>query len=112
MPAALVMPRILIKLLLIGVFLGCLARMPYSYYQLTRFVALAGFVVLFVLDYRDKRYVGAVLSGMGVVLFNPFFKATFKREVWQVIDVWMAGVLLVWVVVELIQVSARGKGGM
>lgn len=73
------MLRILIKIIMIAVFLGCLARMPYSYYQLTRFVALAGFVVIAVLDYRDKRYAGLVLAVMGIVLFNPFFKATFKR---------------------------------
>ena len=99
------MPRIAIKLLLIVVFLGCLARMPYSYYQLTRFMALAGFVVLGVMDYKDKRYAGVVLAAIGVVLFNPFFKATFKRDVWQVIDVWIAGILVVWVVVEMIQMS-------
>ena len=99
------MPRVLIKLFLIVVFLDCLARMPYSYYQLTRFVALAGFVALGVMDYRDKRYVGMVLAGMGVVLFNPFFKATFKRGVWQVIDVWIVGVLMVWTIGEIIQTA-------
>jgi len=105
------MLKIIIKVILMAVFIGCLARMPYSYYQLTRFVALAGFVVLAVMDYQDKKYAGLVLAVMGIVLFNPFFKATFKRAVWQVIDMWLIGILAVWVTVEIgLLARAKGKG--
>jgi uncharacterized protein DUF6804 len=74
--------------------------MPYSYYQMVRFVSFVGFAALAYLDFKDKRYLFVLLSAAGVILFNPLFKVTFKRPVWQDIDEAIAYILVVWILIE------------
>jgi hypothetical protein len=59
----------LIKIALAILLLGCLFHLPYGYYQLLRYVALA-------------------------VLFQPLVKIGFGRTVWIVIDIVVAAGLI------------------
>jgi hypothetical protein len=92
--------KIFIKLVLIFVFIGCLYPMPYNYYQMVRLISFTGFAVLGYLDYKDGQYFLIVPSAIGVLLFNPLFKITFKREIWQDIDVAIAYILAAWILIE------------
>ncbi len=89
-----------IKIILIAMFTGCLYKMPYSYYQMNRFVALVGFSILAYRDYMRKYYLSLFISIPCVVLFNPFFKVTFKRDIWQEIDLILICILILWIVIE------------
>lgn len=83
-----------IKLALAAILLGCLLPMPYGYFQLVRFLALFGFGFL-ALDANSRNseiemYLFIALA----VMFQPFFKISFGRFLWNVIDVIVAAGLL------------------
>ncbi len=88
------MLRNIIKIILAILFFVCLSDMPYGYFQLVRFFALIGFVYL---AYQAKQtgnqtslfiYIGLA------ALFQPFIKISFGREIWNIIDVVTAILLL------------------
>ena len=80
----------LIQLILAGLLLGCLADMPYGYYQFVRFAAMVGFGVLAMLanDKGDRFHL--ILFVALALLFQPFFKVALGRELWNVVDVVVA----------------------
>jgi len=100
----------------------CLAPMPYGYYQLIRFIAMTVFGVIAWLHYATRHssrlYVTEVQEGyikddsttihskvsMAIVfgalalLFQPFFKIALGRILWNIVDVIVAGMLIImWI---------------
>lgn len=100
----------------------CLAPMPYGYYQLVRFIAMTVFGVIAWLHYATRHssrlYVTEVQEGnikddsttihskvsMAIVfgalalLFQPFFKIALGRTLWNIVDVIVAGMLIImWI---------------
>jgi hypothetical protein len=84
----------LLQLILAILLLGCLADMPYGYYQFVRFSAMVGFGVLAMLanDKGDRFHL--ILFASLALLFQPFFKVALGRELWNVVDVVVAGYML------------------
>ncbi len=73
----------------------CLLNMPYGYYTLVRFVAavLCGF---FSFEYSQQKKQGLMITfGALALLFQPFIKIALGREIWNIIDVFLAILLLV-----------------
>lgn len=100
----------------------CLAPMPYGYYQLVRFIAMTVFGVIAWLHYATRHssrlYVTEVQEGyikddsttihskvsMAIVfgalalLFQPFLKIALGRILWNIVDVIVAGMLIImWI---------------
>uniref|UniRef100_UPI004048DFA3 DUF6804 family protein n=1 Tax=Algoriphagus sp. TaxID=1872435 RepID=UPI004048DFA3 len=65
----------------------CLADMPYGYYQFVRFIGLVGFAILAYKANQQNNQTEAIIYGALALLFQPFFKISFGRELWNVIDV-------------------------
>lgn len=70
--------------------------MPYGFYEFVRFAAMAAFAYLAYKEYdnkgsKDKMILFIVLA----VLFQPFFKLSLSRVIWNIVDVVVAGLLLV-----------------
>ena len=82
--------KIAIKVILIGLLVGCLFNMPYGYYQFVRFVGLVGFILLAYWSYEQKRNEEVILCITLALLFQPFIKVAFGRTVWNVVDVIVA----------------------
>ena len=82
-----------IKIALAALFLGCLADMPYGYFQLVRFLGMVGFGALAYWDKEDGRDGLAIFWLLSAVLINPFFKFALGRELWNAVDVAWAVVL-------------------
>ncbi len=61
--------------------------MPYGYYELVRFLAMAGFGFLAYLSYEENIKKGAIIYLFLAILFQPLFKISLERELWNVIDV-------------------------
>jgi len=61
--------------------------MPYGYYQLVRFAALAGFAILAynANDQGHKREV--IIYVCLAILFQPLIKIALGRQVWNIVDV-------------------------
>lgn len=79
-----------IKLLLSILFLVCLLKMPYGYYQFVRFAGLLGFSLLAYFSYEQKRNVEVIVFIALALLFQPFAKVALGRTIWNVVDVVVA----------------------
>lgn len=69
--------------------------MPYGYYQLIRFLALIGFVILAYKANQENKNTETIIFGALALLFQPFFKIALGRELWNIIDVLVATFLIV-----------------
>lgn len=83
----------LIKITLCILLLLCLLDMPYGFYQLVRFVTLVGFSVL-TYQYRENQLMMMIFISLAL-LFQPFFKISLGRTLWNIIDVLVALFLLI-----------------
>lgn len=77
----------IIKVVLAGLFFLCLLDMPYGFYQFVRFVGLIGFVILAYQANEQGKQVEMIIYGVLAILFQPFFKITLGREIWNIVDV-------------------------
>ena len=83
-----------IKIILAILFFLCLLDMPYGFYQVVRFLALVGFVIL-AYKSNEKEDKTAVIIFIGLaLLFQPFFKIALGRMIWNIVDV-IVGVVLI-----------------
>jgi hypothetical protein len=80
----------IIKIILAILLLLCLADMPYGYYQFVRFVAMAGFVFLAYVANEEGKQAEAFILVLLALLFQPFFKVSLGRELWNIVDVIIA----------------------
>ena len=77
----------IIKITLAILFFICLARMPYGYYQLVRFLSLTGFSILAYHAFKKEKQIEMVIYGALALLFQPFLKVALGRELWNIVDV-------------------------
>ena len=75
-----------IKIILSILFLVCLLDMPYGYFQLVRFLGMVGFAILAFKNYQ-KNQGFFVLWLASAILINPIFKISLGRDIWNIIDV-------------------------
>lgn len=89
--------KILIKIVLSILFIGCLRDWPYGYYQLVRFTGMIGFIWLCVLD--KEKPINKYIWLASAILINPIFKIALGREIWNAVDVaWV----IIFVLTEII----------
>ncbi|MDR3711962.1 MAG: hypothetical protein P4L51_04040 [Puia sp.] len=88
----------LIKVILAGLLLACLLKMPYGYYQFVRFVALIGFVLLAIQANKKGAKIETVVFFALALLFQPFVKIALGRSIWNIVDIIVAIGLLLSVV--------------
>ena len=74
-----------------SLLLLCLFKMPYGFYTLVRFLAMAAFAYL---EYKSKNMDRMVVFIVLAVLFQPFAKIALGRLVWNIVDVAVAIYLL------------------
>jgi hypothetical protein len=77
----------IIKIGLALLFFLCLLDMPYGFYQFVRFVALIGFGILAYKANEENKNTEMIIYGGLALLFQPFFKIAFGREMWNIVDV-------------------------
>ena len=63
-----------------------MARLPYGYYQLLRFFIFGVSLYAVSLNYEGKNTKWVWIFGSIAILFNPFFKIHFEKELWSIID--------------------------
>lgn len=93
------------KKLQTGLYIGmaialilCLFSMPFGYYQLVRFLAMAVFAYLAFCEYKDGATDRMILFIVLAILFQPFAKIAIGRVLWNIIDVIVAGYLFYLVI--------------
>lgn len=90
------MPFKELKIVLSILFLVCLFNMPYGYYQLVRFIAMIGFIIL-AHNIHKKSALWFILWLSSAILINPFLKIALGRVVWNGLD-------LIWVALLIISI--------
>jgi len=88
----------IIRLSLSVLLLVCLANMPYGYYELVRFLALAGFGYL-AFEARTKNQNTVIVYIILALLFQPLIKISLGRTIWIIVDV-IVGVGLIYSVIS------------
>lgn len=90
----------LIKVILAVLFFACLFKLPYSYYQLVRFLALIGFAFLAFESFKDENQLGMIVYIGLAILFQPLIKIALGRELWNIVDVVVGIGLLISIFME------------
>ena len=83
------------KLILIIVLLLCLAPMPYGFYILVRYYTAIIFGLMAYRYGQDRKENLMIVFGVLALLFQPIIKIPLGREVWNVVDVVVAIMLVV-----------------
>ncbi|MCZ2130141.1 MAG: hypothetical protein LC109_07710 [Bacteroidia bacterium] len=73
----------------------CLINFPYGYYQFVRFAGLIGFAILAYQSNQQNKQTEMIIYIGLALLFQPFFKITLGREIWNIVDVVVAIGLLI-----------------
>jgi len=97
---ATILAKTIIRLILAFFFIGYFFNVPYDYYQIVRYVALAAFAIICYLDCRKGYHLSLFVSVIGIVLFNPFFIIPFKKETWETISEMVVYALIAWSLFE------------
>ncbi len=74
--------------------------MPYGYYQFVRFVAMIGFSVLAYQANEKDNQAEMIIYGALALLFQPFFKITLGRELWNLVDILVGLGLLISIFIK------------
>jgi hypothetical protein len=78
----------LIKIPLAILLLLCLLDMPYGFYEFVRFVALISFGFLAYQSKENKTEL--IIFTSLALLFQPFYKVSLGRQLWNIIDLVVA----------------------
>ena len=80
--------------------LVCLLDMPYGYYQLYRFIAMGTFFWLAYAEQERKEWMVVwIVSGL---LVQPFFKVALGRDIWNIVDV-------IWAILLIVSIFSKPK---
>ena len=91
---------LILKLVIAVLLLLCLADMPYGYYQLVRFVSAIAFAYLSYDFFKSKKDgLGFTFASLAV-LFQPIFKISLGRTIWNIVDVIVAIVLIYLIIMD------------
>ena len=86
--------NVILKIALAILFFLCLLDMPYGYFQLVRFAALIGFLILAFKANEQGQKVEAIIFVCLAILFQPLVKIALGREIWNIVDV-VVGIILI-----------------
>jgi len=89
-----------IKIILSLFLFVCLINLPFGYYQLERYVAMAGFSVLAYNAFKRNRESEMIVYIVLAVLFQPLFKIELGSELWNVVDVLVGIGLIVSLIIK------------
>lgn len=84
-----------VQVILILALLLCLFPMPYGYFILVRYLATFVFAIMAYQYYKQQNKATTCLWVCLVLLFQPFFKIALGREIWNVVDIVVAIILII-----------------
>ena len=94
-----------IQLLIAALLLLCLFNLPYGFYILIRFLSAIAFAFFAYHYYEKKKETIAITFGALALLFQPFFKIAIGRELWILVDIIAAALLIILAIKEKKQSS-------
>ena len=101
-------PKEIICIVLALVLLLCLFPLPYGFFVFVRLIATIVFGYLIYDFYQRGETVKCIVAVLLLLIFQPFAKVSFAREIWQVIDVIVALLLFGNVIWERVKGLTSG----
>lgn len=92
--------KYIIKIILSALFLLCLLDMPYGFYQLVRFLGLIGFGILAYQSNKKGKQIEVIIYVVLAILFQPIFKISLGRTLWNIVDIVVAVGLLLSILIK------------
>jgi hypothetical protein len=92
----------IIRIGLTILLIGCLFKVPYGYFTFVKIASCIGFLYLAFTEFESRRQITGTLCVLCAILLNPIFKIHFTRKTWNLIDEIIAGLLILWVIIDLI----------
>lgn len=83
-----------IKIILSILFLACLLDWEYGYFQVVRFLGMIGFAILAYKSNERKNKTITIVWAASAILINPIIKIALGRELWNIIDIIWAILLI------------------
>ena len=90
---------LIIKIVLAILFVGCVFDWSYGYYELVRFLGMVVFGIL-AYDNYEKNKTWFVIWLSSAILINPIFKIALGRELWNIVDIIWAILLIVSIFIK------------
>lgn len=84
-----------LKIILIILLLVCLLPMPFGFYNLVRFAAMTGCIIIAYDYFKQRKQPLVILFSCLALLFQPFLKVALGRTIWNVVDFIIAVLLTV-----------------
>ncbi len=94
-----------VKIVLAALLFLCLANMPYGYFQFVRFISFVAFAIFAWQSYDEENNNLAIFYIALALLFQPFFKISLGRELWNIVDVGVG----VWLLIAAFQKDGNSK---
>ncbi len=91
-----------IKIMLLILMINAIGKNPYGYYVFMRIAVSWLCLALFIFEIIRKIYLGAIISILGLILFNPIEKIHLNKELWQSIDKSSAVFLSIWIIIDIV----------
>lgn len=92
-----------IKIILAVLLFGCILSMPYGYFQLVRFLTAIGLIYLAIKE--SNRGNLNIIYVILALLFQPLFKISLGRELWNIVDV----ILGLWLIIDALNYKNQQK---
>ena len=90
---------------IIALIIGASSRQQYSYYDFLRWLISSVSVYCLVGSFAKKQN-GLIIFFVAIaILFNPFKKVSFQKETWHLIDYTVAGLFVVTILIDWIQIK-------
>jgi hypothetical protein len=77
----------ILKFILAILLFICLLDMPYGYFQFVRLASLVVFTILAYQSFENNKQMELIIYVSLALLFQPFFKISLGRELWNIVDV-------------------------
>lgn len=77
----------LIKLILTGILILCLLKMPFVFYRFSSYILLAGFGWLSYDASQRKDHLDIKIFLVLALLYNPFFQLPLPNFLWVIINI-------------------------
>jgi hypothetical protein len=77
----------ILKFILAILLFICLLDMPYGYFQFIRLASLVVFTILAYQSFENNKQMELIIYVGLALLFQPFFKISLGRELWNIVDV-------------------------
>ncbi|MFN5003950.1 MAG: DUF6804 family protein [Bacteroidota bacterium] len=83
-----------LKIIVAILLFVCLLEMPYGYYQFVRLIATIAFLFFAVKSNGRKDEFFFPIYCAFAILFQPFFKISLTRELWNIADMIIGAILV------------------